>query len=638
MPVQETSPSRGGTRFGSFVVDVCAGELRKHGIRIKLQDQPFRLLEILLRRPGEIVSREELQRQIWPSDTFVDFDRGLNNAVKRLREALSDSAEQPRYIETLPKRGYRFIASVYSANGDGASATENALPAVSINPVEPERTSLIYTLRKPLLLGGVTTFLLLSAVAFQVGGFRDRLLMKASAAPIRSIAVLPLQNLSGDPHQEYLADRMTEELITDLSQVSALRVASHQSVLRYKGSAAPLPEIASVLDVQALVTGSVQRSGDRMHITAQLVSASEGKNLWAKSYERDFGDALVLQATLAAAIVDEIRLKISTEEQANLVGRTVDPRLLEGYWKLEFHSEQAWDAAWRKGRGKQESEEEYFKAVSSFEDLVRTDPNFIPAYLALAQQVVSMPRKDRAPQAEAGLSRVITLDDSNSNAHLLLAQLLTLFDGQWDAAGVQYRRAIELKPESAEYHGAYAEYLDDFGHFEEGFKEHQRAQDLDPHADYLSTSPLLLPAERVRRMRQFAPVDSYHYWWRGNAEYESRDYSHAFEDWQRAFRDFNWDVEADSFARAYASGGPEAGARAMAKILDQIGNDRWIAPDVIIDAQFYASDKEKALYWLEKAYLRRDEVILHLRSDHRWEPYRSDPRLQAVARRVRLAP
>src|ERR1700686_4647712 len=248
--MEDFRPSLGFVRFGLFELDFRTGELRKQGTKIKLQDQPFQILQILLRRPGGTVSREELQQKIWPSDTFVDFDHGLYNAIKRLREALGDSAETPRFVETLSRRGYRFVGKI-----------------------------------------------------------------ECDASQMRSLAVLPLENLSRDPEQEYFADGLTEALITSLAKISALRVISRTTAMHYKGAHRPLPEIARELGVEIVVEGSVLRSGERVRISAQLIEASSDTHLWAESYERDLRDVLQLQSDIARAVAKEIRAKLTPGEQ-----------------------------------------------------------------------------------------------------------------------------------------------------------------------------------------------------------------------------------------------------------------------------------------------------------------------------------
>ena len=469
-----------------------------------------------------------------------------------------------------------------------------------------------------------------------VGGLREKLRVIRGSTRMQSLAVLPFQNLSNDSSQDSFAYGMTEELTAELQQVSALRVASPLSVTRYRHSDKTMPEIAHELKVDGLVSGSVQRTGNRVRVTAYLISAQDDKSMWARTYERSFNDALALENQIAGAIVEEIRVKVTPEEKASLgTELPVDPKSLEAYWEMQYHIDQAWDAAWRKTRGKQESETEYLKAQEAYGRLVNADPRCIPAYLGWATQVVvAMPRPGFGPGAKVALEKVLAIDEGNAKAHQLMAMYLTLYEGQWNAAEKHYRRTLELQSDSAEFHDSYATYLDEIGRFSDGFREHQRAQALDPHNDYMSSSPLLQASERLRIKRQFEPDDAYHYWWRGNAAYEAADYPAAFKDWERAFRDFNWDEEADSIARKYVTQGREAGVKEMARILDQIGHERWIAPDVILDAQLFAEEKETALSWLGKAYNNRDQVILALKKDNRWNGYRSEPRFKTIYRRV----
>ncbi len=622
--------SRGPICFGAFEVDVRAGELRKHGVKVKLQEQPFQVLQALLERPGEVVTREELQRRIWPADTFVDFDHGLNNAVKRLREALSDSAETPRFIETLPRRGYRFIGTVNGVSGVASVEDARRSSQTGVTAGLRHRGLAVAALA---VIAGVTSLL-----AFDIGGVRQRLLVKVNPPRMKSLAVLPLTNLSGDPAQEYFTDGMTDALITELSQIGALKVISRTSIMRYKKTDKAAPEIARELNVDGIVEGTVQRSGNRVRVTAQLIYAPKDRHLWANTYERDLRDVFALQSEVALAIADEIRVKMTEEEKASLKPRQpVNPKVLEAFWEGTYHFDQAWDATWRKQRGKKESDEEYSKSISSLDKVIQEYPDYVPAYLRMATQIlVEMPRVDLAPKAKAGLTKVLALDEADLTARLLMAGYLACFEGKWDAAGKEYKRAIELSPDSAKAHDAYAQYLDDLGRFKEGMEEHQRAQALDPARDYLSSSPLTPLAVRLRRKREFTPTIEYDYWWRGNMEYEAGEYAEAFKDWQHAFRGFDWNEEADAFGRAYANGGPQAGARSMARILDEISKDRWLGRDVIIDSHFYAGDKESTLAWLETALKERANVIRHLKSDVRWDPYRSDPRFKEIVRRVGL--
>src|SRR5713226_7617908 len=292
--------------FGLFEADLSARELYKRGLPVPLQDQPFQILTILLERPGEVVTREDLRQKLWPGDTFVDFDHGLNNAINRLREALVDSAESPRYIETLPRRGYRFVAPVESRSAEARGPTAVSIPALPAAeaPAPADKSRIGETAaepagrhRKAKLWAGALAFaaLLGLILGLNLGGLRQRLFPRSSPEPIRSIAVLPFDNLTGDPGQEYFVDGMTDALITDLAQIATLRVISRASTLQYRGSRKPLPQIARELHVDAVVEGAVVRSGDRVRIDAQLIEAASDRHLWARSYDRQLRDVVALQ-------------------------------------------------------------------------------------------------------------------------------------------------------------------------------------------------------------------------------------------------------------------------------------------------------------------------------------------------------
>jgi TolB-like protein/DNA-binding winged helix-turn-helix (wHTH) protein len=280
-------------RFGIFEADLEAGEICKQGRKIHLQEQPFQVLAALLERPGQVVTRDELRRRLWPDHTFVDFDHGLNKAIKKIREALDDSVEHPLYIETLPKHGYRFIACIAA----GAPRGRRWWPYFVLAGI------------------GVTLGL---AVVLDVGGLRNRLMAYAPghhagvALKVKSIAVLPLENLSPDPTQEYFADGMTDELITHLGKIGSLRVISRTSVVRYKRTVKPLPEIARDLGVDDVVEGTIQRSGDRLRINIQLLDARTDQHVWAQTYERSWGDFLAIQDEVTRDIADQIAAALRT--------------------------------------------------------------------------------------------------------------------------------------------------------------------------------------------------------------------------------------------------------------------------------------------------------------------------------------
>ena len=336
-------------RFGVVELDLKTGELRKAGVLLRLPPQPFKILALLASRPGQLVTREEIQQEIWGSETFVDFELGLNAAIKSIRDVLGDDSETPRYIQTLPRRGYRFIAPV------------DKMAAASV----------------------------------------------PSRARIESIAVLPLENLSRDPEQEYFADGMTEALITDLGKISALRVISRQSVLRYKRTKKPLPEIARELNVDAIVEGTVQRAGNRVRITANLLHAPTDRHLWAESYERDLRDVLALQGEVAQAIAHEVQVKLTPQEQTRLASaRPVNPEAYEAYLKgrhLQFVADP--------------------KAFEFHQRATQIDPTWAPAYAAIVVPtlLLGLPPREACAMARAAASKALELDDTLSEAYHAMA-------------------------------------------------------------------------------------------------------------------------------------------------------------------------------------------------------------------------
>ena len=388
-------------RFGVFEVDLRAGELRKKGLKVKLQEQPLQVLQILLENPGEVVTREELQRRIWPSDTFVDFDHGLYNGIKRLREALGDSADTPHYIETLARRGYRFIGRL-----------------------DPGPT--------------------------------------CTPSPIRSLAVLPLENLSRDPEQEYFAEGMTEALITTLAKIGELRVVSRTSAMQYKGVHKPLREIARELEVDAIVEGSVPRAGRRVRITAQLIDTAKETHLWAESYERDLRNALALQSEVAQAIAREIRVKLTPVDQARFAEvHPVDPEAYEAYLKGRYH----WNRRSAEGLG---------KAIQYFQQAIAKDPTYPAAYAGLADCLSILgwwsyvSPDDGCGKAKGLAQKALEIDPSSAEAHASLAWATMLYDHNFALAEKEFERAIELNPRYATGHQWFGLYLALMGRYEEG--------------------------------------------------------------------------------------------------------------------------------------------------------------------------
>src|ERR1700682_4186340 len=483
-PLEIPTPAR-RVRFGAFEADLHSGELRKHGLKIKLRAQPFQVLGLLLERSGEVVSREELRQKLWPAETFLDFDVGLNTAIKRLRDALGDSAETPRFVETLPRRGYRFIAPTEEVHGSpmGRKAVETPAPGSAEAEVLSHPTELAGAASKiergwtkTTRVGyrfalGTAAVLLALFLGLNLRGPRDRLLGRADAGRIRSLAVLPLDNLSGDPSQDYFVDGMTDALITNLSKISALRVISHTSVNHFKGTKKPLHEIATELQVDAVVEGSVEREADRVRITANLVQAFPEKHLWAESYDRDLRSILDLESEVARTIADQIRITVTPEERRRMaVSQTVDPEAHELYLKGAFYNNK-----WTK--------EGFERGIEYFNRALEKDPRNARAYaeLAVAYGGLGIYGDVKGyPKQKAASLKALEIDDTLADAHTTLAWAKFTLD--WDVAGAEqeFRRAIELNPSDARAHAWYGTFLALRGRVEDSLRQVKSARELDP--------------------------------------------------------------------------------------------------------------------------------------------------------------
>jgi TolB-like protein/DNA-binding winged helix-turn-helix (wHTH) protein len=368
-------------RFGVFELDLRSGELQKQGRKIRLEGQPVQVLICLLEAPGELVTREDLHRKLWPADTFVNFEQGLNAAVKRLRQALNDSADNPRFVETLPRRGYRFIAPVQmvAERGDAPAVPVNEvaineMPAAGDSP--PDQVGSSAEASATLRQRPWTRWAIVSLAVFGIlllGILMVWKLRPGSRSPaIRSLVVLPLENLSGDASQDYFSDGMTDELITELGQIRELRVISRTSAMTSKGAHKSLPQIAQDLDVDAVVEGTVLRSGNRVRITAQLVLAAADKHLWAQSYEGDLRDTFALQQEVARSIAGQIRSELTPHEQAVLKNvKRVNPEAYEAYLKGRYF--------WNK-----RTADGLKRAIGHFNTAIEKDPEYPQAYAGLA--------------------------------------------------------------------------------------------------------------------------------------------------------------------------------------------------------------------------------------------------------------
>jgi TolB-like protein/DNA-binding winged helix-turn-helix (wHTH) protein/Flp pilus assembly protein TadD len=641
LPEDHQLPGR--LRFGVFELDIPAGQLRKHGLRVRLQEQPFLVLAMLLEKHGEVVTREELQNKLWPADTFVDFDHGLNKAISKIREALGDSAASPRFVETIARRGYRFLAEVKVADVASGRGGENAIqPSPGVEALDSRDPAAEMPVPKRILASPpwklsimMMLFLLIAAVsAWMLNSWNHR------PPIIRSLAVLPLESLSSDASQDYFADGMTDELISDLGQISALRVISRTSVMAYKHVHKPLPEIARELNVDAVVEGTVLRSGDQVRITVQLIEAPADKHLWSQSYEGELRGALALQNKVAAAIAEQIQINLNPQEQAALKnGKVVNPEAYVSYLKGRYF--------WNK-----RTAEGLKVALAYFNQAIEEDPKYAQAYSGLADTYALladweygvMTPKEALPKAKAAAIKALELDNTLGEAHNSLAFCLDVFDWDWDSAGKEFRRAIELNPGYATAHQWYASHLLLLGRNQESIAELRKAENLDPLSLIISSdlADFLVIAhsydESIRESRKTIEMDpsfALAHNQLGQAYLQKSMNDEAVAELQKAVH-----LSGDSptcmanLARAYVASGKKSEAVRLLDDLKKRSDPGDSHASEIALIYIALGDTDQALNWLGKGYEERLNPSVLLRPG--FDPIRLDPRFKNLLRRIGL--
>ena len=600
--------------FGPFHLDTRTGELTRDGSKSQLHEQPLQLLIALLEQPGELVAREDLVRRLWPDGTFVDFDRGLNKAINKLREVLGDSAEEPRFIETLPRKGYRFIAPVKTGGGD-----KPAQPAAEEKPSPRARSNAWLAI-------SAAAVVLALVVATNVGRVRDRIASWLRPVPeISSLAVIPLENLSHDPEQEYFADGMTDALITDLAKMGSVRVTSRASVMRYKGSKKTIREIAQDLGVDAIVEGTVMQSGNRVRITAQLIQASTDMHLWADAYERDLNAVLDLQGKVATDIARRVNILVRPLEQT----RSVKPEAYGLYLKGRYAFSQYTDDGW------QQAIENYNKAIAS-------DPTFAPAYSGLADAYLvagaysAIPTQEALNRGKAAATQALKLDEKLASAHYAMGTAYAWYDWNWAAADKEFHRALELNPNDAMGRNWYGGYLSLLGRHDEAIDQHERARQLDPFS--LIVNANLARAfywgkrydEAIRQAKSTLEIDPKFgvalFWLEGSLRHKGM------------FK------EAVTLRLAVSS--PERG-KAIEDALKVGGfpnllreeGERFKKGGALLEAARCLSQvgqKTEALDLLESCYQRRCSSMATVKTEPDFEVLHEEPRFQALVERLKL--
>jgi len=630
-------------RFGPFDINLHSGELRKNGMRLRLSGQPFQVLAVLVERPGEVVTREELHSKLWPVDTFVDFDHGLNNAVARIREVLDDSSDTPRYVETIPRRGYRFIAplaDVRSATVPAPAAESKISPTHEITRPRALASSVLPGQKRfasiglRALLGGAAVLAFFTVVLVQYRGGAEG----TKQIAIKSLAVLPLKNLSGDPTQEYLADGMTEALIGRLSGIHDLRVISRTSAMHFKDTQLAVPEIARTLGVDAIVEGSVIREGGRIRVHAQLIRAATDEHFWSETYDRELPDVLTLQSEVAESIARKVEVTITGEEHARLTAaRSVSPEVYESYLKGRF----------AKSNNRAEIEE----SIAHFEEAIRKDATFAPAYVGLADAYdnlglvfIGVPPGEVRPKVISAARKALELDPELAEAHVLLADVYQK-QWQWSDAEAEYKQALELKPNEAAAHLGFASWLLCQGRTEEALAWARRARELDPVGTTgTGIGGILFYARRydeaIRELRSalaIRPDDALALWYVGFALIAKGQPEQAIPVLEKAvsISDRSPGV-IGVLVRAYAQAGRRPDALRLLAELKRRRQAGYIPAAAFVNAYLGLGEHDEAFAWLEPAYKEQSNILQFLKVHPYFDPLRDDPRFKDLLHRVGL--
>ena len=619
-------------RFGGYEFNPRAGELRRDGLRIRLEGQPVAVLKMLLDHPGELVTREELQKELWPADTFVDFEHSLNAAVKRLRAALNDSADHPLYIETLARRGYRFIAPVDAADNGSQSSAPVVIPLA-------EKVARNVHGRK-LWPQAVVALLVVVVSVWSWREWRHRL-GTPDGPVIRSLAVLPLQNLSGDPSQEYFADGMTEELIGLLSKIHGLRVISRTSAMHFKNTQLSVPEIARMLRVDAIVEGSIVREGRQVRVHAQLIRAATDEHIWAEEYQREYGSLLEVEEEVSRSIVEHIEVNLTQEDRARLAStHAVDPEAHENYLKGRYYFNQRTQGALN-------------KSIASFQQAIAMDSGYALAYSGLADAYAmlgfrgGLPSKDALSRAKTAALKAIELDHTLAEPHASLAFIAETHEWDWATAEREYKQALELKPGDPRAHNWYAGNLTYVGRFDDGISEAKRARDLDPLSLPINNALAgrLLAASRYNEALQqvqetleldshFAPAHQtlgWVYLHSGKQEEAIREFQNALQLSGTEDTDLQLDL-----GFGYAVTGKRDEARRILANLEKLHEQGVVPSGSVAILHGALGESNEAFDWLQKAYEERDPQLTYIKTGRRFEPLRKDPRFAQLVHRVGL--
>jgi TolB-like protein/DNA-binding winged helix-turn-helix (wHTH) protein/Tfp pilus assembly protein PilF len=651
------APRKRLVRFGPFEADLEQRVLTKNGGRVRLQDQPFQVLALLVERAGETIRREDLRQRIWTSDTYVEFDDGLNTAIKKIRLALGDVADNPLYIETVPRRGYRFVAPVSYVRTAEDLEQPNAPGADQLDrddtdlPGSPRASSVREVIvRQPAdritakttprsLRSWLAVSVLLAAlagssalIAASIAASHER---TNALRSIRSLAVLPMQNFSGDPKQEYFAEGISDELTTRLARVPAIKVISRTSAARYKGTTKSVPQIGQELGVDAVVEGSVERAGESVDVRVQLIQVATGRLLWTESYDRQLGDVLLLEDDLAREIAGQVQVLAARGNSANL--GQVNPNALQDYLQGNHY----W--ALRTDGGLP-------KAIEYFNHSIAEDPGFARSYAALANCYIVYPMFTGSvsqavayPKATEAARKALALDPSLPESHLAAAEVALYVEWDFVKAKQEFDRTLELSPNYATAHQWYGEYLSLMGRHADAIREDEIATQLDPasaiaHHQLANTYQAGRQYDKAlleyQRAIQLSPTYGLNYHALMWMQRRQGKYAEALASQRTANRLYGGDaadrVLSAQLAVAYEKGGRTGMLRKEVEL-----SAEGTRPALYL-ARDYAElgDKAMAMHWLRRAFALHDIEVLFMNADPEFDRMRSDPDFQALAKAI----
>ena len=616
-------------RFNDTELDVGRYEIRRNGRSLRLERLPMELLILLASRRGELVTREEVIERLWDKGVHLDADQGINTAIRKIRLCLRDTAENPTYVQTVVGKGYRFIPPV--------ETSQPPIPVLEqeVSKVEQPGSHLSrLDGRRWIIIASVVVAVTTAGLVWSWYAHRP-----PQPVPIKAIAVLPFENLSGDSTQDYFVDGVTDELITELARMGGVRVISRTSSMQYKHAKGNLRKIASELGVDAVVEGAVARSNNRVRITAQLIRASSDQHLWAESYERDISDMLALQTGIAAAIARELRLELALQMPTPALQKPLNQEAYAEYLRGRY--------AWNIRR-----EPALLEAIQHFQTAIQMDPSFAQAYSALADCHTTLgylnarSPEETFPFARLAAQKALALDSSLAEPHASLAYYYLYYERDWQAADREFRKAIELNRNYALAHDWYGVYLTARGRWSEALAELEKARELDPMSLQISTdvgfslyysqkydAAIQSLQETLRREPAFPLA----HLWLGRAYEEKGMYAEAIAEFQKVQEAIpGWPVATAASGWVYGRWGKRSEARKVLKELHAQSKRRYVSAYAIALVHAGVGEKDEALRYLNLGLKEKTNWMVWTAVDPRWEPLRNDARFQQLVREMGL--